>query len=464
MSQKPAENNANRSIPSIDEILRTQTAVEIEREYGRETALRMVRSAVAELRSEGSESSGRDEAVRLIDEKLRTFEASSSRSKLKKVINATGVIIHTNLGRSPLSEATIDAIVQTASGYCNVEMDLETGERGRRGASAEKLLAEVTGGEDGLIVNNCAAAALLVLSALAAGGEVIVSRGELVEIGGDFRVPDVLQRSGCRLREVGTTNRTKLSDYEKAISSETKAILSVHPSNYRIIGFTEKPSLNELGELAHKNDLLLIEDAGSGALVDLSEVGLGDEPVISRSISAGADVVCFSGDKLVGGVQAGLIAGRKESIARVRKDPLYRALRADKIVYAAVEATLSSFARAAAFDEVPTLRMLSMPPAAIRERAAKLLEKVQGSDVSIELIGGESAIGGGAGPDVKLETTLIALTHPKLSSDQIAEHFRNWSRPIILRISDDRALIDLRTVADDEGSEMVDAINQLGAG
>jgi L-seryl-tRNA(Ser) seleniumtransferase len=464
MSQKPAENDAYRSIPSIDEILRTQTAGDIEKEFGRETVLRMARSAVAELRSEGPESSGREEAVRLINEKLRTLAANASRSKLQRVINATGVIIHTNLGRSPLSGAAVDAVVQAASGYCNVEMDLETGERGRRGASAEKLLAEVTGAEDGLIVNNCAAAALLVLSALAGGGEVIVSRGELVEIGGDFRVPDVLQRSGCRLREVGTTNRTKLSDYEKAISSETKAILSVHPSNYRIIGFTEKPEIRELAGLAHENDLLLIEDAGSGALVDLSEFGLGDEPVISRSISSGADVVCFSGDKLVGGVQAGLIVGKKDAIARIRKDPLYRALRADKIVYAAVEATLSSFARSRSFEEVPTLQMLSMQPEAIRERATKLLEKLKRSAASFKLVSGESAIGGGAGPDAKLGTTLIALAHPKLSSDAISAHFRNWPRPIILRIHDGKALIDLRTVKEDEESVIIDAINGLVPG
>jgi L-seryl-tRNA(Ser) seleniumtransferase len=463
MSQKQAESNAYRSIPSIDEILKTQTAIEMEREFGRDATLRMIKSSVAEIRTENATEIDREEAVQLIGRKLRNAVADVSRAKLQKVINATGVIIHTNLGRSQLSAAAVDAIVQTASGYCNVEMDLVTGERGRRGASAEKLLAEVTGAEDGLIVNNCAASALLVLSALAGGGDVIVSRGELVEIGGDFRVPDVLQRSGCKLREVGTTNRTKLSDYEKAISSETKAILSVHPSNYRIIGFTDKPALHELAELVHKNDLLLIEDAGSGALVDLSEFGLGDEPVISKSVSEGADVVCFSGDKLVGGIQAGLIVGKKDVTARIRKDPLYRAMRADKLVYAAVGATLSSFARAKAFEEVPTLRMLSLSAEAIHERAKKLLERINRSDASVELISGESAIGGGAGPDVKLETTLIAVAHPKLSSDQIAAHFRKWPRPIILRINDGRALIDLRTLTEDEENLIVDAINGLAA-
>jgi L-seryl-tRNA(Ser) seleniumtransferase len=463
MSQKPAESSVYRWIPSIDEILRTQTAIDIDREFGRETALRMVKATVAEVRSENAAQFNRDEAIRLIEQRLRVSAMHASQSKLRSVINATGVIIHTNLGRSPLSAAAVDAIVHRASGYCNVEMDLETGERGRRGASAEKLVAEITGAEDGLIVNNCAAAALLVLSAIAGGGEVIVSRGELVEIGGDFRIPDVLQRSGCKLREVGTTNRTKLSDYERAISSETKAILSVHPSNYRIIGFTDKPALHELAELAHKNGLPLIEDAGSGALVNLSKFGLGGEPVISRSISAGVDVVCFSGDKLVGGVQAGLIVGKMATIALIRKDPFYRALRADKIVYAAVEATLASFARGRAFGEVPTLRMLSMPPDVIRERVTKLLERINKSDLSIEPISGESAIGGGAGPDVKLETTLLAISHPNLSSDEIAAHFRNWRRPIILRINEERALIDLRTVSEDEEIVLVEAINGLSA-
>jgi L-seryl-tRNA(Ser) seleniumtransferase len=374
------------------------------------------------------------------------------------------VIIHTNLGRSPLSEAAVDSIVQTASGYCSVELDLQTGERGRRGASAELLLADVSGAEDGLIVNNCAAAALLTLSALAEGGEVIVSRGELVEIGGDFRMPDVLERSGCRLREVGTTNRTKLRDYQLAICDRTKAILRVHPSNFRITGFTEKPRLEDLAALADKNDTVLIEDAGSGALLDLSAFGLDEEPVIRDSIAAGASVVTFSGDKLVGGIQAGLIVGKRALIERIRRNPLYRAVRADKLVYAAVEATLRSFVRGKALNEIPTLRMLTMEAGEIETRAKRLIAGFDGQEaVRLELVAGLSAVGGGTAPGVELPTILIAISHRSLSPAEVARFLRWWPTPIIARIVEDRAVADLRTVAESDEAVLIDALDALSA-
>ena len=377
------------------------------------------------------------------------------RSRLRRVINATGVIVHTNLGRAPLSEAAIAAITEDASGYCTLEYDIETGKRGRRGAYAESLIAELTGAESALIVNNCAAAAFLVLSVLAAGREVIVSRGELVEIGGDFRVPDVLAQSGAVLREVGTTNRTKIADYEKAVTDETALILRVHPSNYRIVGFTESPELGGLAALAHKKKIQLYEDAGSGVLTDLSAAGLADEPVISHSIEDGADIVTFSGDKLLGGPQCGIIVGRAEVVESIRKHPLYRALRAGKMVYAALGATLESFARGSAVTDIPVLRMLHATNAELAERsrrfASQLLAGIrEGREAEIDVIEGNSAVGGGAAPGVALPTSAITVSHPRMSPSAIEQSLRTAEPPVIARIAEDKVLIDLRTVPEPE--------------
>jgi L-seryl-tRNA(Ser) seleniumtransferase len=464
MSRNSNEVSPLRAIPSVDEILRTNAGRLVDREFGRDASLRMARAVADEIRRSVDSKADRAEILDFIENKLLSKLATVKAERLQKVINATGVIIHTNLGRSPLSEDAVEAITRSASGYCNVELDVETGERGRRGASAEILLAEIAGAEDAVIVNNCAAAALLVLAALASSGEVIVSRGELVEIGGDFRIPDVLEQSGCRLREVGTTNRTKLADYERAICSATKAILRVHPSNYRITGFTETPDLESLADLSRRNSLILFEDAGSGALVDLSEHGLGDEPVIRQSISAGVDIVAFSGDKLVGGVQAGLIAGKKELVEKVRRHPLYRAVRVDKMVYAAVEATLGSFARAQAFGEIPTLRMLSLTFEEIDGRARKLVDmmnKLSFSEISCEIIQGESAIGGGAGTGVTLVTSLVAVSHSTLTADELAAAFRRVETPVVARISDGRLLLDLRTVPEKDEQFILEAMELI---
>jgi L-seryl-tRNA(Ser) seleniumtransferase len=464
MSRNSNEVRLMRAIPSVDEILRTHGGRLVNRELGRDASLRMARAVADEIRRSVDSKANRARILDLIENKLLSKLATVKAGRLQKVINAAGVIIHTNLGRSPLSEDAVDAITRNASGYCNVELDLGTGERGRRGGSAEILLAEIAGAEDAVIVNNCAAAALLVLAALASSGEVIVSRGELVEIGGDFRIPDVLEQSGCRLREVGTTNRTKLADYERAICSETKAILRVHPSNYRITGFTETPDLESLAGLSRRNSLILFEDAGSGALVDLSEFGLGDEPVIHQSISAGVDIVAFSGDKLVGGVQAGLIAGKKELVEKVRRHPLYRAVRADKMVYAAVEATLGSFAREQAFEEIPTLRMLSLTFEEIDSRARKLVDRINKlsfSEISCEIILGESAIGGGAGTGVTLATSLVAVSHSTLTADELAAAFRRVETPVVARISDGRLLLDLRTVPEKDEQFILEAMERI---
>ena len=428
--------------------------------------LAIVRSVSEKVRTKIADDGGngsRESIMSQIEAQLKTKLEGHARGRLQRVINATGVIIHTNLGRSPLSQEAIEAMV-AGSGYCNLEYDLATGDRGRRGESAENLLAELVGAEEAVIVNNCAAAAFLVLSEFAKGGEVIVSRGELVEIGGDFRIPDVLEQSGATLREVGTTNRTKIADYERAISDETKLILRVHPSNFRITGFTETPQLDELAKLAKKRGLLLFEDAGSGALSDLSGFGLGDEPVIGNSITAGADIVAFSGDKLMGGAQAGLIVGNAELIQRLRKNPLYRALRSHKLTYAAIEATLNSFARGKAVDDVPVLRMLSIPAGEIESRACRVVEQVEqrsGSQGRFVIIPGHSAVGGGAAPDVGLPTYLIAMKHPSMSAYVLMERLRQSNPPIVARIADERLLLDLRTVSPTDQAELVEALSSI---
>jgi L-seryl-tRNA(Ser) seleniumtransferase len=327
----------------------------------------------------------------------------------------------------------------------------------------------LTGAEDALVVNNCAAAALLVLTALAQNGETIVSRGELVEIGGDFRVPDVMMQSGTRLLEVGTTNRTRLSDYQQAITDETRLIMRVHPSNYRIVGFTATPALSELAALAHDAGLTLYEDAGSGALFNLRPYELEGEPVIRESIASGADLVSFSGDKLLGAAQAGLIVGRRELVGRLRKHPLYRALRADKLALAALEATLDAHRRGTALAEVPALRMLAMTYDEVEGRARSFLRKLrrragaEGSQLRCELTEGVSAIGGGAAPTTHPRTILLSLSHAKLSADALEEALRRSNPPVISRINEDKVVLDLRTVAADEESMLLEALAALSA-
>jgi L-seryl-tRNA(Ser) seleniumtransferase len=386
---------------------------------------------------------------------------------LRHVINASGVILHTNLGRAPLSEAARRAITNEAARYCTLEYDLETGERGRRGARAEQLLVDLTGAEAALVVNNCAAAALLILTVLAQGDETILSRGELVEIGGDFRVPEVMAQSGTRLTEVGTTNRTSLADYRRAITEHTRLVMRVHPSNYRIVGFTSTPALAELAALAHEAGLPLYEDAGSGALQDLSPYGLEGEPVINESVKAGADIISFSGDKLLGAAQAGLIVGRLEIVEKLRKHPLYRALRADKLALAALEATLEAHRRGEAIREVPALRMLSLTTEEIQARSqafiSKLLNQPCSTALRLKIVEGQSAIGGGSAPTTHPPTALIALTHETLSADALEEHLRLSQPPVIARINEGRVLLDLRTVAEDEEADLLAALTALPA-
>jgi L-seryl-tRNA(Ser) seleniumtransferase len=443
-----ANPNANlRHVPSVDQLLRTDAARELRERVGTRRATNIARSAIAEVRALVRDGAAEATSNGLLDEAIRRMEATAEResqSGIKAVINATGVLLHTNLGRAPLSPAARAAIDEAAR-YCSLEYDLESGARGGRGTRVESLLRDLTGAEDALVVNNCAAAALLILKVLAGDGETIVSRGELVEIGGDFRVPDVMASSGTRMVEVGTTNRTHLHDYQRAINPNTRLIMRVHPSNYRIVGFASSPERAELAALAHETGLPLYEDAGSGQLTDLRKYGVVDEPVVRDIVESGVDVVSFSGDKLLGSAQAGLIVGKQSVVSRLRKHPLYRALRSDKLRLAALEATLVSHQRDAADAEVPVIQMLSVTAEELEQRAQRVAEGLE-----LELVTGESALGGGAGPTSTFPTTLIAITHPSKSAQEIEHELRNYSPPIIGRIAEGKVLLDLRTVFDDQ--------------
>lgn len=465
-----AQNEVLRNLPSVDELVRSNTGVEIVNVAGPEHAAALARTAIGEVRAGLAKAGDRFTREALVEAAMQRLDAAWTAEQLagtRRVINATGVVIHTNLGRAPLSEAARRAVSDEASRYCTLEYDLATGKRGRRGKRAEDLIIELSGAEDALIVNNCAAAAFFVLTAFSAGGEVIISRGEMVEIGGDFRVPDVLSQSGGRLREVGTTNRTRLADYEKSINRKTRVLLRVHPSNYRIIGFTAMPTLAELAALAKKHKVLLYEDLGSGALIDMKNIGLGDEPVVRDSIAAGADVVTFSGDKLLGGPQAGIIAGRKQVIDKLRKHPLYRALRVDKLVYAALEATLEAYRRGTAADEVPVMQMLSASKESIAKRADALVKAIRKhsgrNGLKAEIIDGFSAVGGGAAPAVQPATRLIALSHKKIQTSRLEQLLRLSNPPVITRIVDDRVMIDLRTVPDEEIEDLSRSLATVAA-
>lgn len=466
MAERKKIENANlRHVPSVDQLLRTDVARRLRESIGLKRVTAIARSVTNEIRSSIRQNSIENghSAQTLLAEAERRMEQTAQRegeTGIKKVINATGVLLHTNLGRAPLSNAA-RAAVDEAAGNCSLEYDVATGTRGKRGARVEALLQELTGAEDALVVNNCAAAALLILKVLAADGETIVSRGELVEIGGDFRVPDVMASSGTHMVEVGTTNRTHLEDYRSAISLNTRLIMRVHRSNYRIVGFASSPQLSELTALAHENDLLLYEDAGSGLLSDLRPFGVVDEPTVSEIVASGADVISFSGDKLLGSTQAGLIVGKRVIVERLRKHPLYRALRSDKLRLAALEATLTAFQRDKAFEEVPVLRMLSLTTAEIENRAKALIKQLGPTDLNLALEPGESAIGGGAAPTSTIKSVLIAFTHPHKSPTELEQQLRNSSPPVIARIADDKVLLDLRTVPTDDFPALIAALKRL---
>jgi L-seryl-tRNA(Ser) seleniumtransferase len=428
-----------RDLPSVDELVRD------ERLAGEPHALGVAAARAVLERARGDIGAGREPGS-LVDAVLEEL-ARSRRASLRRVLNATGVLVHTNLGRAPLSDAALARVREVGSGYSNLEYDLASGERGSRQDHLAPLLGRLTGAEAALVVNNNAAAVLLALAALAEGREVVVSRGELIEIGDGFRIPDVLARSGARLVEVGTTNRTRALDYERAIRPETALLLRVHQSNFRVLGFTERPSLEELATVAAKAGLPLVDDLGSGALV-----GVGDEPTPAESLRAGADIVCFSGDKLLGGPQAGIVLGRAELVERLRRHPLQRALRADKLTLAALEGTLL-----AALDpgsgEIPVLRMLHEPVERVRERAARLAE----------LVGGEvedtvARVGGGALPLAELPSAACAV------EEELAERLRVGEPPVVGVVRDGRTLLDCRTLTDTDVEEVAAAVHAARRG
>ena len=442
-----------RVIPSIEQLRQRPGVAALEQAHGHEATVAALRAASAGIRqriaSGGANLPGdTDAAAREIEEATGVQLTSQFRGSLRPAINATGVIIHTNLGRAPLAPAAIERLTQVAAGYSNLEYDVARGARGSRTVHAEQLLKTLTGGEAAVVVNNNAAATMLILAGLAYGREVIISRGELVEIGGGFRVPDVMAQSGAVLREVGTTNRTRISDYRAAIGPKTALVLRVHPSNFRIEGFTERPSLEELVAAAHKADIPVVEDLGSGCLLE----SIHEEPTVQESIAAGVDVVCFSGDKLLGGPQAGIIVGKQEFIEVLRRHPLMRALRVDKLTLAALEGTLLEYLAGRAEQTVPVVRMIEMEPDAIEARAQPMAERLAAAGWTVAFMSGSSAIGGGSAPGVELPTVLLALARAGRSADQLDAALRALDPPVIARIEDDRLVLDLRSVdpADDE--------------
>ncbi len=457
-----------RLLPKIDLLLRLPAVESLARFHGRERVTSALREMVEELRGElAAGGASKDRIARWMEEAgeiLRLRLEAELESLLLPVINATGVLIHTNLGRAPLSPAAVERIVSVAGEYSTLEYDRERGERGSRSLHAARLLERLFPGSAAHVVNNNAAAVLLGLNTLAEGKEVVVSRGELVEIGGSFRIPDVMRKGQAILREVGTTNRTRISDYERAIGPSTALLLKVHTSNYRIVGFTADVSLADLAALGRKTGLPVMVDQGSGNLLDLTGKGIDREPAVARLLSEGADLVTFSGDKLLGGPQAGILVGRPDLIERIRENPLSRALRADKLTYAALEATLAAYVTGKAAREVPVLRMMEEPAASVEVRArrcARALEDLSGGAVRAEVIPGASVVGGGAAPTAEIPTALLAVRCEGRSPDAMEKALRLGRPPVIARIESDRLVLDLRTVPEEREQDLVRAVAAL---
>lgn len=480
MGSEPAESSAAaagtrgelRRLPSVDTLVRDVMA----RHAGTPAAHRALVQAARRVIAEARAAIGRGEPLpsrKWLAERMVAVAREGARRSLRPVINATGVIVNTNLGRAPLSEDAIRAVADVARGYSNLELDLQTGERGSRQSHVRGLLRELTGAEDALVVNNNAAAVLVTLAALAAGREVVVSRGELVEIGGGFRVPDVLRQSGARLVEVGTTNRTRVADFEAAITEQTALLLAVHPSNFRVVGFTESPDLRDLARLAHERGLALVHDVGSGSLAPVERLGLAHEPRPAESVAAGADVVCFSGDKLLGGPQAGIIVGQSAPLARIARHPLMRAVRIDKLSLAALEATLRACARDPNAPDVPVWRMMSAMVDELRERAERWVAQIGSWGVAAEVAPGASTVGGGSLPGETLPTVLCAIgsaddgrarRQPSeregalLDAAALAEKLRNGDPPVVGRVYRGQLLLDPRTVDPQDDAALLEAL------
>jgi L-seryl-tRNA(Ser) seleniumtransferase len=471
-----------RALPSVDELAReplVQGYTAAVRAVSHAALIRAVRETIEEARARIKSGFAVPTSVALA-ERVRTLLDEANMPRLRQVINATGVIVNTNLGRAPLSTAALMAIEQAARGYSNLEFDLAVGGRGSRQEHVSELIRELTGAEVGLAVNNNAAAVLVVLASAAAGREVIVSRGELVEIGGGFRVPDVMRQSGARLVEVGTTNRTRVEDYAAALSDQTALLLAVHPSNFRIVGFTEAPALHELTALAHAHGLPLVHDLGSGCLYQTERWGLVHEPTPTESIAMGVDVVCFSGDKLLGGPQAGIIAGRRAVLDQVARHPLMRAVRIDKLTLAALEATLRQHRDGVAEREIPVWRAIATPLSEIEQRAHSWVEALREAGVEAQVVRGESTIGGGSLPGETLPTALCAIgpnadgvtdvmdgglpQAAVLDAGVLAARLRRGSPPVLGRVSRGRLLLDPRTVRSGEDEALLEAMREAARG
>lgn len=459
------KNDALRRIPAVEQLLAEPETQALTAQFGRSQVLEAVRTVTAAVRQailaaeEERTLPGLDLAAFV--NRLKQQVETQTKPSLIPVINATGVVLHTNLGRAPLAAEACRAVAQVARGYSNLEYNLAQGERGSRHAHLEKLLCQLTGAEAAAVVNNNAAAVLLSLAALAADGEVVVARGQLVEIGGSFRIPEVMAAGGCWLREVGTTNKVYLSDYETAIGEETALLLKVHTSNYRICGFTETVSAAQLVTLGRKYHLPVLEDLGSGVLVDLSTMGLEKEPPVPESIAAGVDVVTFSGDKLLGGAQAGIIVGKKKYLDQIKRHPLARAVRVGKLTLAALEATLHLYLDPErVWERVPTLRALRQDQDSIRIRAQRLAEDIaQRCDgLTATVDPGTSEVGGGSLPLTRLPTFLVAITADELSAQELANRLRQGSPPVVARIANEQVLLDLRTVAPLEEDQLLAAL------
>jgi len=453
--------NNLRLLPAVDAVLH-QPAVEILiAEEGRDVVLGWAREELERLRCcllDGENPGNRAAVLDELSDRLTERAERSDRLRIGSVINATGVILHTGLGRAPLSRAAIAALADIA-GAGNVEVDLDTGERRYRGHQLQSAWYTLTGCEDSLVVNNNAAATLLSLQALCAGREVVISRGQLIEIGGSFRLPDIFQLSGARLREVGTTNRTRLSDYEQAIGPETAAIMHVHPSNYRVVGFSNSPGIGELAELAHARGLPAIDDIGSGSLVDLTQYGLPWEPTFQDSLSHGADLVLGSGDKLLGGPQAGILLGRRELIDTVRRHPLARAVRVGKLTLGALSATLDSYLRGTAEQDIPTISRLATSIDDLSRRAETIENEIGSTDaLSIVVRPDQAPVGGGSLPGADLPTVVLALTHESCSAERLSRRLRTGTIRVFGRIHHDEVLLDLRSVRPEEDSRIALAV------
>jgi L-seryl-tRNA(Ser) seleniumtransferase len=454
-----------RQVPSVDELLQRPRLVSLGRGLERGFLVEMVRKVLAQLR-EGIVSGKPVQESHLALDKIEMMVVRMAEQalapSLRPVINASGVILHTNLGRAPLPTGIVEEFARTATQYSNLEYDVAAGARGKRDVHTSGLIERLTGAEAAIVVNNCAAAVLVTLAALARGGEVIVSRGELIEIGDGFRIPEIMEQSGAVLREVGTTNRTRIADYENALSEKTRVILRVHPSNFTVTGFTEKPDVAELVALGARTGLPVVEDLGSGCLVDLAAAGI-SEPTARESVEAGFSLVLFSGDKLLGGPQAGIIAGKKEFVAKVRRHPLFRALRVDKLTIAALEVTLQAYLRGA-WEEIPALRMMHLRVEEIAERTRKfcegLLAAVADSDAEIEVTDGRSLVGGGSTPAQSLPTKIVRIASARYSASELEARLRlsAGSVSVIARIEDDRLLVDLRTVFPEQEADLSRAL------